>query len=611
MRPEQELDLLRAFEPIVRFTRGELFLPTSVADYVARSALFRQLDPGAEQLAAEGTLDLDRLAALGDRHTGEPLYLRFVANPLRRRQYRHWRRRPDRDRFRPASRFAAVGLASRLLDSVLRLTLTLRGKVPARFAAAAERSYRTLAAYRQPCYYGHVTRDAGYVALQYWYFYPMNDWRSTFGGINDHEADWEQVTLFLVPDRDGEPIAGPAGAPTIADRAGDGHGLRPAWVAFSSHDEVGDDLRRRWDDPDLERVGNHPVVYAGAGSHSGGYLPGDYVITAELPAPAAMKRAWASIRRVLPGSRSGPGGFGIPYIDYRRGDGARVGPGEDLPWTAIRIDDDTPWVRDYRGLWGLDTRDPLGGERAPAGPRYERDRSVRSCWTQPVAWAGLDKEPPTEAQAHEHLAVRHREARAELASVDRRLDDLRGQLRGARVAARAASRAPTDTGDEVAALSRQVESLRHRQAELRDESELAEHGLGATLPVDGVHAHLHRRALPIEPGSRRSGRLIRVWSAASASILLAAFGYILLNGRRGIFTPFISLVAVMIMIEAALRRRLLVLLLVLAALLLFTTVAWAVIATIFGNFEQGVGVLLILAALYMAWQTLREGLRIR
>ena len=26
------------------------------------------------------------------------------------------------------------------------------------------------------------------------------------------------------------------------------------------------------------------------------------------------------------------------------------------------IGDDTPWVRDYRGLWGLDTHDPFGGE---------------------------------------------------------------------------------------------------------------------------------------------------------------------------------------------------------------------------------------------------------
>ena len=56
-----------------------------------------------------------------------------------------------------------------------------------------------------------------------------------------------------------------------------------AWVAFSAHDEVGDDLRRRIDDPDLELVdGTHPVVYAGAGSHSGAYLPGDYIVTVAL-----------------------------------------------------------------------------------------------------------------------------------------------------------------------------------------------------------------------------------------------------------------------------------------------------------------------------------------
>ena len=40
-------------------------------------------------------------------------------------------------------------------------------------------------------------------------------------------------------------------------------------AVFSAHDEVGDDLRRRWDDPDLTLVdGDHPVVFAGIGSLS-------------------------------------------------------------------------------------------------------------------------------------------------------------------------------------------------------------------------------------------------------------------------------------------------------------------------------------------------------
>ena len=88
--------------------------------------------------------------------------------------------------------------------------------------------------------------------------------------MNDHEADWEQVTIFLVDHG--------------ADREPE-----PAWVAFSSHDEVGDDLRRRWDDPDISFVdGTHPVVYAGAGSHSGAYLPGEYVTSVGLPLPGFL-----------------------------------------------------------------------------------------------------------------------------------------------------------------------------------------------------------------------------------------------------------------------------------------------------------------------------------
>jgi hypothetical protein len=90
----------------------------------------------------------------------------------------------------------------------------------------------------------------------------MNDWRSTFHGANDHEADWEQVFVFL--EDNGER------APT------------PTWVAYASHDDSGDDLRRRWDDPELVRVGNHPVVHVGAGSHASYFLPGEYLTSVEL-----------------------------------------------------------------------------------------------------------------------------------------------------------------------------------------------------------------------------------------------------------------------------------------------------------------------------------------
>jgi hypothetical protein len=87
----------------------------------------------------------------------------------------------------------------------------------------------------------------------------MNDWRSSFYGVNDHEADWEQVFVYLSDGEDGEPV--------------------PRWVAYASHDFSGDDLRRRWDDPELHKFDtNHPVVLAGAGSHASYYLPGEYLM---------------------------------------------------------------------------------------------------------------------------------------------------------------------------------------------------------------------------------------------------------------------------------------------------------------------------------------------
>ena len=74
----------------------------------------------------------------------------------------------------------------------------------------------------------------------------MNDWRSTFDGANDHEADWEQAFVILEELPDGS--------------------TRPIWFAAAAHDEHGADLRRRWDDPELQKDGDHVIVFPGAGS---------------------------------------------------------------------------------------------------------------------------------------------------------------------------------------------------------------------------------------------------------------------------------------------------------------------------------------------------------
>ena len=379
-----DVRLLQCYEPVLRFTRGELFLPMAVGDYLEKCSLWRSAGGRrswgrrrhGEQVCAPGELNPARLAQVSGPLRGN-LSLRFVQRSLGWREFRAWRRAAGRPRLAAgSSRLAAVGLLGPLIDAVMRLSLLLRGRVPGGTAAAAEQTYRSQADPDSCPYYGRVTRDRGFVALQYWFLYAMNDWRLTFGGVNDHEADWEQVTVFL-PDPP-DPSA------------------RPAWVAFSSHDEAGDDLRRRPDDPDLQWRDTHPIVFAGAGSHSGAYLPGDYLVTVE---PPSLRRLFAPLRQLgrllLPWTRAHTcAAFGIPFIDYRRGDGPGVGPGEAKKWRPVLVDDQTPWLRDYRGLWGLDTGDPFGGERAPAGPRYERGGSVRQCWSDPVGWAAWTRRHP-------------------------------------------------------------------------------------------------------------------------------------------------------------------------------------------------------------------------
>ena len=593
----EDLRLLRRYEPVLRFTQGELFLPMPVEDYLGKCSLWQSAGPGrgrrrrgdGELLCAPGELTPARLAGAGAL-SGPGLSLRFVQRSLGRREFRAWRREAGRPRLAAGgSRFAAVGLLARLIDAVLRLSLLLRGRVPGGTAAAAEQDYRSRADPDGCPYYGRVTRDRGYVALQYWFFYAMNDWRSTFGGVNDHEADWEQVTVFL---------------PDPPDPAS-----RPAWVAFSSHDEAGDDLRRRADDPDLQWQDTHPVVFAGAGSHSGAYLPGDYLVTVE---PPALGRLLAALRRLnrllLPWTRTYTGSaFGIPFIDCRRGDGPAVGPGEAKTWRPVLVGDDTPWLRDYRGLWGLDTGDPFGGERAPAGPRYERGGSVRLCWSDPVGWAGLDKEVPSLAAEQQAVRDRIAELDVQLSAAAAEIDARSEALRRARVGIRALGR-PGMRGNPAAldALETSAGQARARRQALAEEREALVHASVHGLPREEPQAHLRHRALPnIDPAGTRT-RVLRVWSAISASVLLAGLAVIIL-GHFGALLPTVAgLTVIMLSTEAFARGHLAQFAAGLLGAAVVAAAAWLVFWSATGHWRSGVAALLILAAVALLLPNTRD-----
>ena len=509
---------------------------------------------------------------------------------LARSELRAWRRDAGRPRLAAGgSRFAAVGLLSRFIDAVMRLSLLLRGRVPGGTTAAAEQDYRAHADPDSCPYYGRVTRDRGFIALQYWFFYAMNDWRSTFAGVNDHEADWEQVTVFL-PD------------PPVPS-------LRPAWVAFSSHDETGDDLRRRSDDPDLQWRDTHPVVFVGAGSHSGACLPGDYLVTVEPPVAGTDARRAAPPQPAAPAVDPADSGtsFGLPFIDYHRGDGPGVGPGEAKRWCPVLIDDQTPWVRDYRGLWGLDTGDPFGGERAPAGPRYERDGAVRLCWSDPVGWAGLDKEAPSRTAEQQAVEGRITELDAQLAAVTAELDDRGDELRRARVGIRALSN--TGIGRDpagLAALDAAIMQARERRQALAEEREALACARVHGLPQEDPHAHLRHRALPNVDPARTRTRVLRIWSGISASILLAGLALVIL-GHFGALIPAVGgLAVVMLCAEAFARGHLVRFIAGLIALAVVAAAAWLATWAALGHWRSAIAIVLILAAVALLLASIRD-----
>ena len=194
-----DLELLRTFEPVLRYTDGELFFPLAVEPYLAACDLLVGSAEGHTRLLVPaGKLDTATLASQ-TAPAGETLFLRLVQHPLGGLALAQWQRRPGRPTFRAPGRLARVGLAARLVDAgLVTASLLIRGRVPGGTAAAASDKYDAIRE-QDPrvVYHGRVVREARWVVLHYMFFYAMNDWRSTFEGANDHEADLEQCFVVL------------------------------------------------------------------------------------------------------------------------------------------------------------------------------------------------------------------------------------------------------------------------------------------------------------------------------------------------------------------------------------------------------------------------------
>jgi hypothetical protein len=607
--------LLRRFEPVLRSTRGDKFYPMDVEPYVRACSLW-VYRPGEEAVCVVpgGKLSLDRIAQQPLDEAGAVHFLKFtdlkdVGPGSRGRRLRLFRRRARdlkeaREAFRAGrGRLARVGYISRFVDALYSIALLARGRVPGEAAAAASVSYeRIMKTQEHYRYHGRVVRQDGWVILQYWLFYPFNDWRSGFFGANDHEADWEKIFVYLSESGEGE--------------------VNPEWVAYAAHNYTGDNLRRRWDDPEVEKVGEHPVIYVGAGSHASYYAPGEYLTELNLPLPRPLARVGDAVRsfwRTRLGQYVGDGEeddsssgyFHIPFVDYARGDGLTVGSGGEKEWDPPRLmlEPYPDWVTGYRGLWGLYARDPFEGEDAPAGPMYNRDKSVSRAWYDPVGWAGLDKVPPPDEELEAilerraQIAVRCEALRAEIGEKSRELKRLGVELSAMRE--RSHLDAPYEAGTRrVAELSAEVDRLRARLAtdevvsgSLKEYADRLDAG-----EREPARAHISRAHRPASDAELRVSRVAEAWAAASVSLVLISFVAIVLFERDHLISMLVISIALFAFVEAGFRGRL-------VNLVSSANIGLAVVAAlviVYEFFWQLVVAAVLIVGLYVLWDNLRE-----
>jgi hypothetical protein len=606
-----ELALLRRFEPVLRFTRGEHFFPMDVAPYVAGCCLCVQRpEEPVQVLVPAGRLKVEDLAIPYPDEFGAVHYLKFVGSA--QRQPATAKEAQTAANFRPQERFhaglgrlARVGYGSRLIDALFSISLLARGRVPGATAAAAKQAYQSLIGeHERYIYYGRVVRQNGWLILQYWFFYSFNNWRSGFYGANDHEADWEMACLYLTEDEQ-------RGA------------VQPVWVAYASHDYQGDDLRRHWDDPEVEKVNGHPVIYVGAGSHASYFSQGEYLTEIELAflTPLARlaerwQRIWRErLRQYVAERADGQPSelahiFRVPFVDYARGDGLTIGPSQAKAWeTPCLLEPPPAWVTLYRGLWGLYTHDPFAGEDAPAGPMYNRDGSVRRAWYDPLGWAGLDKAAPPD------------EALVQTAAEERRLQESQAQLReqievkardlqglGVRVAAMQSQphlyRLYTDQQQQMEQLAQEIDHLR-RQLTAEQALSQAFQFYAKRLQTEqpgSLRSHIRRAHRPASAERLRISRLAEMWAAASVGLMLVLVVAVAYFARQYLFFSLAGVIAFYTLIEAGFRGRL-------SGLLTSVTIglsALAALVIVYEFFWQIVVVGVLVAGGYMLWENLRE-----
>jgi hypothetical protein len=328
-------------------------------------------------------------------------------------------------------------------------------------------------------------------------------------------------------------------------------------------------------------------------------LAGEYLVTVRSSRLHRLRAVIGALSRFVQPWTVGeeaPTGVGVPYVEYARGDGVAIGAGAQIQWRQVVIDDETPWIRDYTGLWGDDTNDRYGGERGPAGPRYERDGTVRTSWSDPVGWAALDAVSPDLSTRDRAIASRLVEIDAELAQIEVEREERRRQLRADAIG----------EADSAPVLQRELLVLGARATAQADERRrLVSVRQDLSFDTD-PHAHLRHRALPLPIESRDRRRLLRVWATISTPLLFVFIAVLVESGGPSLIASGALGVAIVLGIESLTRGHLRSYVFRLAMALAVVAAGWLLVLGLLASWRMVVVGILVAAAIVLLVANLRE-----
>jgi hypothetical protein len=220
------------------------------------------------------------------------------------------------------------------------------------------------------------------------------------------------------------------------------------------------------------------------------------------------------------------------------------------------------WAEQYRGLWGLDTKDPFDGERAPAGPKYNRDGSIRTAWYDPLGWAELDKvAPPGKVLVllEQKIAALAQEQK----TIKRGIAQKREEVRLLALEVQAlhqtvySSKLHQAQQEQLNAAQENLQAYYARHMELTETWTASQTYLQKIKSGDwgDPQAHIHRKHLPEAPVGKQT-KFAELWAAISVGLLLFAFAVLLILAPSRWFIWAGLLAIIFTAIEATLRGRL-------------------------------------------------------